>query len=204
MTEAAQGTPPVALRTAQEGSEGQGGAEVGLEAPKGSAGLRATGKPKRDRKAQRSPALSLLLPRESVASRARALAEIAKDCAGRDDGTPPLPLAVACRLRGLPLRTVEDAIAAGRVPALEAARAAGVARALRQSMTDPANGRNWWQLAERLAPKELHLPTKVHTGQDPDAAPSESRVTIEVTDVRQLARGVVATVLPAGKKGLPP
>jgi hypothetical protein len=117
---------------------------------------------------------------------------------------PPVPLAIACAMHGVPLSVVERGLAAGAFPALERARAHGRALAARLACGTGPDARQWAWLAERLAPKELHLPTKVHTGQDPDAAPQETRVTVELGQARELARGVVQ-VLPAGARGtLPP
>ncbi len=121
-------------------------------------------------------------PPLAVDSRARAMALLVGDLEGSDE-QPPLPLTTACKLRGIPVRTVEDRIARGAAPELERARARGLARCLRGAMAGGDNGRQWAWLAERLAPKELHLPTRVPgVAAEDGGAPigTELRVTLDL------------------------
>ena len=187
----------------QEGSGGSNGSEAGVGLPDAPRALTVPRKPKRDRRAQRTPAPEVLIPRTDVASRGWAWELVLQDVAG-GPGEPPLPLAVACRRRGLPLRTVEDALARGDAADMEAARAEGLSRCLKGALHGTAEtARQWAWLAERLAPKELHLPTKVHTGQDPDAAPMQVQPVLPASPqaIRAellLVQGEIARALKAG------
>lgn len=135
-----------------------------------------------------------------VVTRAAALARVCEEIRG-SAAEPPVPLAIACRMHGVSELTVRDMLQRGEAPEVEQARAAGHALAVRKACGDGPDARQWAWLAERLAPKELHLPNRVLSGQDPDAAPVEHRVTVDIADARQLARGVVQ-VLPAEPKRL--
>lgn len=127
-------------------------------------------------------------------SRARALSEVCAEVSGAYG--PPIPLAIACAVHGLSVYTVRAMLERGDAPDLEAARARGIAIATRAACGDGPDARQWAWLAERLAPKELHLPTRI-TGvptEDGGAPIASVQVTLSRDEAMQLARGQVPTL----------
>ncbi len=116
----------------------------------------------------------------------------------------PLPLRIACDLHRIPYHVVSDACLRGDLPEVEEARARGLALCLRMAGKGTTDPKPWLWLAERLRPKELHIP-RVHTHQgseDPSAPPINHRVELTLSDARNLARGKVTVTdvkkLPGG------
>lgn len=123
------------------------------------------------------------------ASRARALAAVCREVSGDVDGVP-VPLAMACEAHGLSVDSVRDMQARGDAPGLDAARARGRMLATRRACGDGPDARQWAWLAERLAPRELHLPTRV-TGVAPEdgGAPiATATLAVTIVEARALAR----------------
>lgn len=94
-----------------------------------------------------------------AASRAHAVSEVCAEVSG--ERGPPVPLSLACAAHGIPLSWVLAGMERGELPHLDIARAKGRIHAARMACGDGPDARQWAWLAERLAPKELHLPTKI-------------------------------------------
>lgn len=132
----------------------------------------------REREAARGPA-----------SRAQTLAEIAAMVEGSEEAAP-VPLAIAARAAGVRPETVVSWLERGEAPGLEQARARGHVRAIRRACGEGPDARQWAWLAERLAPRELHLPTRV-TGVAPEdgGAPiATATLAVTIVEARALAR----------------
>lgn len=164
--------------------------------------------PKPRRRAPGGPGNRKLLPKQGdldKESRARAWALFLVDVAG-SDAQPPMPVAPAARRYGLEPRMIVERLARGCAPDLEAARSEGLARCLRGAMSDSPAARQWAWLAERLAPKELHLPTKITgvSAEDGGAPIASVQVTLSRAEALQLARGDVPRLaLPGPARTLP-
>ena len=109
--------------------------------------------------------------------------------AGEDDDETPVPLATACACVGLSVETVRAMLERGEAPELARARARGQALAMRRACGEGSDARQWAWLAERLAPRELHLPTRVQHGADPESPPLPAAVlAVTIVQAQTLAR----------------
>lgn len=160
-----------------------GGAPEAKPAPKDS----------RDKRAQRNAqGLRRAMEREARMgsdSRARALEAIAREVSGDVDGVP-VPLAMACGAHGLHYDSVRAQLERGEAPDLAVARERGRMLATRKACGDGPDARQWAWLAERLAPRELHLPTRV-TGvaaEDGGAPIATATLAVTLVEARALAR----------------
>lgn len=125
-------------------------------------------------------------------SRARAIAAICREVSGEADeeGGVPVPLAMACGAHGLSYDSVRADLERGALPELARAREHGRMVATRRACGDGPDARQWAWLAERLAPRELHLPTRV-TGVAPEdgGAPiATATLAVTIVEARALAR----------------
>ena len=205
-------TSPAPGGAASEATQGQ---VKGKGKPGGSQGRGGSHRDRRDARrlaaAEKAKDIQAAPNKQAVPSHARAdvLPAIAAALAGSERPLrAPLPLSVACDLHGYPVRTMEDQIRAGKHPTIDRARAEGVALCVRMAMTaeDP---KPWQWLAERLRPKDLHLPTKITgvSAEDGGAPIQAATVAVQLTadgrrrELQAIAAEAQAALaaLPAGK-----